>query len=238
MLKHMVNMSHGIELKLCVEGIETAEELSKICEIEPDFIQGYSRGSFLRREDLSLRKGAIKQCNNKMAHISEEYMRDIHKIKKETIEELRMHFVFNALNAIRFLIKKDQNQAYDMVYDLAQFLRGAIDAAVSEGEVPLSEELDFVSAYINLEQAQRGKLSVEWDIRERENYSVSGGAVYRAVEKLLKEDLYINRQPRTLFVKKTPGEAVLSVLVIETGEMMEIPLFGRDIQESNENDIG
>ncbi len=43
-LKHMVDMSHGIELKLCIEGIETEEELAKISEIGPDFIQGYYFG--------------------------------------------------------------------------------------------------------------------------------------------------------------------------------------------------
>lgn len=43
-LKHMIAMSHGIKLKLCVEGIETAEELEKICEMDPDFIQGYYFG--------------------------------------------------------------------------------------------------------------------------------------------------------------------------------------------------
>ncbi len=43
-LKHMVDMSHGISLKLCIEGIETKEELEKICEIGPDFIQGYYFG--------------------------------------------------------------------------------------------------------------------------------------------------------------------------------------------------
>lgn len=43
-LKYMVSMSHGIALKLCIEGIETAEELSKICEIDPDYIQGYYFG--------------------------------------------------------------------------------------------------------------------------------------------------------------------------------------------------
>uniref|UniRef100_UPI004056D095 bifunctional diguanylate cyclase/phosphodiesterase n=1 Tax=Acetatifactor sp. TaxID=1872090 RepID=UPI004056D095 len=43
-LKHMVNMSHGISLKLCVEGIETVEELNKISEIGPDYIQGYYFG--------------------------------------------------------------------------------------------------------------------------------------------------------------------------------------------------
>lgn len=43
-LKHMIAMSHGIQLKLCVEGIETEEELAKICEMDPDFIQGYYFG--------------------------------------------------------------------------------------------------------------------------------------------------------------------------------------------------
>lgn len=44
LLKHMVDMSHDIELKLCIEGIETIEELAKISEIDPDFIQGYYFG--------------------------------------------------------------------------------------------------------------------------------------------------------------------------------------------------
>lgn len=43
-LKHMVDMSHGISLKLCIEGIESMDELAKICEIGPDFIQGYYFG--------------------------------------------------------------------------------------------------------------------------------------------------------------------------------------------------
>ena len=44
LLQHMVNMSHSIELKLCIEGIETKDELTKICGIDPDYIQGYYFG--------------------------------------------------------------------------------------------------------------------------------------------------------------------------------------------------
>jgi EAL domain-containing protein (putative c-di-GMP-specific phosphodiesterase class I) len=40
----MIAMSHGISLKLCIEGIETEEELGKINEIGPDYIQGYFFG--------------------------------------------------------------------------------------------------------------------------------------------------------------------------------------------------
>lgn len=44
LLRHMVEMTHSIDLKLCIEGIETQKELEKICDISPDYIQGYYFG--------------------------------------------------------------------------------------------------------------------------------------------------------------------------------------------------
>lgn len=44
LLQHMVDMTHSIDSKLCIEGIETQQELSKICEMGPDYIQGYYFG--------------------------------------------------------------------------------------------------------------------------------------------------------------------------------------------------
>lgn len=44
LLQHMSDMVHDINLKLCIEGIETKEELERICKIEPDYIQGYYFG--------------------------------------------------------------------------------------------------------------------------------------------------------------------------------------------------
>lgn len=44
LLKYMVDMTHSINLKLCIEGIETRQELDKISEMGPDYIQGYFYG--------------------------------------------------------------------------------------------------------------------------------------------------------------------------------------------------
>ena len=44
LLKHMSDMTHSIDLNFCIEGIETKEELEKICGISPDYIQGYYFG--------------------------------------------------------------------------------------------------------------------------------------------------------------------------------------------------
>ena len=40
----MSDMVHDSDIKLCVEGIETKEELQKICKVQPDYIQGYYFG--------------------------------------------------------------------------------------------------------------------------------------------------------------------------------------------------
>lgn len=44
LLWHMANMTRSINTKFCIEGIETSQELEKICGIEPDYIQGYYFG--------------------------------------------------------------------------------------------------------------------------------------------------------------------------------------------------
>lgn len=44
LLRYMVDMTHSISLKLCIEGIETQDELNRIRGINPDYIQGYFFG--------------------------------------------------------------------------------------------------------------------------------------------------------------------------------------------------
>lgn len=44
LLQHMADMTHSIDTKFCIEGIETEQELNKICNMGPDYIQGYYFG--------------------------------------------------------------------------------------------------------------------------------------------------------------------------------------------------
>ncbi len=44
LLRNLSEMVHDINLKICIEGIETEEELERICHIEPDYIQGFYFG--------------------------------------------------------------------------------------------------------------------------------------------------------------------------------------------------
>lgn len=44
LMASIVNLVHGMNLRICVEGIETEKELSKIRLLNPDYIQGYYFG--------------------------------------------------------------------------------------------------------------------------------------------------------------------------------------------------
>lgn len=44
LLIHIIEMVHSIGLKICIEGIETKEELDKVNRLNPDYIQGYYFG--------------------------------------------------------------------------------------------------------------------------------------------------------------------------------------------------
>ena len=44
LLRHMVDMTHSIESNFCIEGVETEEELRKVCEMGTDYIQGFYFG--------------------------------------------------------------------------------------------------------------------------------------------------------------------------------------------------
>lgn len=63
LLQHMVDMSHSVDLKLCIEGVETEDELNKISGIDPDYIQGYYFGkpcSYETFEKEHLKKNSKK----------------------------------------------------------------------------------------------------------------------------------------------------------------------------------
>jgi GAF domain-containing protein len=75
--------------------------------------------------------------------------------------QIRPHFLFNALNAIAGLIRKDPELADRTVEQLAEVFRYTLRRSESEW-VLLGEELEFVQAYLDVERARFGaRLHVE-----------------------------------------------------------------------------
>ncbi len=78
--------------------------------------------------------------------------------------QLQPHFLFNTLNTINALIHEDREAADRMVTRLADLLR--LTLYESRHEVPLVRELEFVSAYVDIQQIRfHNRLAVNFEVR-------------------------------------------------------------------------
>lgn len=78
--------------------------------------------------------------------------------------QLHPHFLFNTLHSISELVHDDPARAESMIVRLSDFLRLTLDH-VGIPEVPVSEEIDFLRRYLEIEQMRfEDRLTVEWEI--------------------------------------------------------------------------
>ena len=69
--------------------------------------------------------------------------------------QLHPHFLFNTLHAISALVRRDPDAAEEMIERLGDLLRLTLNK-VGAQEVPLTEELDYLSAYLDIEKVHFG----------------------------------------------------------------------------------
>ena len=78
--------------------------------------------------------------------------------------QVNPHFFFNSLNSVRALIFEDREAAAQMIDQLANLMRHALQSS-QHATVPLAAELDAVRAYLAIEQIRfEERLRVSFDI--------------------------------------------------------------------------
>lgn len=80
--------------------------------------------------------------------------------------QLQPHFLFNTLNAISVLVKKEPALAQKMIVRLSDCLRLTLERGATN-EVTLEQELEFLNAYMAIEKVRFGeRLTVSMEIDE------------------------------------------------------------------------
>jgi two-component system, LytTR family, sensor kinase len=80
--------------------------------------------------------------------------------------QLHPHFLFNTLNTVAELIHHEPCKAEEMILQLSELLRLALQSQATQ-EVPLAEEIAFARRYLEIEQTRLGeRLTVEWFIAD------------------------------------------------------------------------
>ena len=138
--------------------------------------------------------------------------------------QLNPHFMFNTLNAIYALIKLgDQDQAKGMVAKLGKFLRYSLDSEPNE-LVSLSEELDALSLYLDIEKIRFGhRLLVKIDVEPSASLCLVPSLVLQPlVENAIKYAISDQEKGGTIVIEATVRKNQLVLTVSDNGPGVEL----------------
>jgi LytS/YehU family sensor histidine kinase len=132
--------------------------------------------------------------------------------------QLNPHFLFNTLHSIAELVHENPPLAEQLILRLGELLRKVLASSVAQ-EVPLGEELDFIKAYIEIEQMRLGeRLRVEWDIApDLADAKVPALILQPLVENAIQHGIAPSDQPGTLVIRARRDDGFLHLQVRDSG---------------------
>ncbi len=102
------------------------------------------------------------------------------------VSQIQPHFLYNALNTIKYLVKRDPNTAERAIVSFSKFLRGNMNSLTQKTPVPFTEELNHTENYCAIELLRfEDRLKIEYDIKET-NFSLPSLSVQPLVENAIK----------------------------------------------------
>ena len=91
---------------------------------------------------------------------------------KVMVGQIQPHFIYNVLNSISILCRKDSERAARVTDSFAKYLRWNTNSVLSKEPVSIGEEISHTKIYLDLEKERFGDiLSVEWNV-EDENFFI------------------------------------------------------------------
>jgi len=202
-------------------------------------------------QELNYLRGVAEQLGSRLdllrleREMVERQSRETLLLQQVTEAELRAlraqinpHFLFNSLNTIANLIVTDPARAETMTLRLAKVFRHVL-AQSSRPLAPIHEEIEFLRAYLEIEEARFGsRLQVDFDISpEVELDSVPSLILQPVVENALKHGLAPKTGPGRLWITaKSQGDQLF--LAVEDDGVGSAASIGKSNGNSLSHGVG
>lgn len=143
--------------------------------------------------------------NRRMQEAEMRYLKSQNKLKEASLSslsnQLNPHFLFNALNNIRFMMHENIKAADKMVISLSEILRYSLESSRHE-KVWLNDEIDIIERYIAVVKAQfEDELQFSMNISSaHHHYLIPPMALQMLVENAIKHGMDNNYEGGKLTV--------------------------------------
>ena len=133
------------------------------------------------------------------------------------LSQIKPHFLYNVLNTIYHLYRKEPETAQEAVSSFAEYLRCNMHSIEKNSLIPFSEEYQHIQTYLSLEQIRfRGKLDVVYDV-EMTNFTLPPLTVEPLVENAVKHGVTKKRGGGVVTISTRKTNDGYSVTVSDTG---------------------
>ncbi|WP_445665637.1 sensor histidine kinase [Fodinibius sp. AD559] len=138
--------------------------------------------------------------------------------------QLNPHFLFNTLNSINAMVSKDVGQTRDMITGLSDMLRYSI-RSFEKDRVALSEELEFVRQYLELEKHRYGDrlqyaIAIDEDLS---NVEIPPMIIQPIVENAVKHGIAPTEEGGEVNISISHDGEEMTVSVEDTGRGLDDP---------------
>lgn len=146
------------------------------------------------------------------------------------VSQINPHFIFNSLNSLRALILENPTSAQNMVTQLAALLRYSLQSGKAL-TVPLEEELETVSAYLQLE-------AIRFEERLAIKMEMAAETLSVPVPPMLLQSLVENGVKHGIEKLPQGGEIIVSSRIEHNALKIDVKNSGRLVDVSNSTQIG
>ena len=133
------------------------------------------------------------------------------------LSQIKPHFLYNVLNIIYHLYRKEPETAQEAVSSFAEYLRCNMLSIEKNEPIPFNEEYQHIQTYLSLEQIRfRGKLDVVYDV-DVTDFKVPPLTVEPLVENAVKHGVTKKRGGGIVTISTRRTERGVQIAVADTG---------------------
>ena len=136
--------------------------------------------------------------------------------------QIQPHFLYNALNTIKYLIKRDPQKAEKALVSFSYYLRGNMDSLTQKTPIPFTDELEHIKHYSDIELLRFGdRINVEYDIK-CDSFSVPALSIQPIVENAIKHGITKNPNGGTVKISSFEKDEYYCVKIDDDGVGFDI----------------